>query len=85
VYAQAAAEELERFGIEYELSIVSAHRTPQKMYDYAHSAPDRGLKVLNGQEELLGTLHAKCCASSLGMPCVYLVKPSLVFNHLYFH
>jgi hypothetical protein len=43
---QAAAEELDRFGVQYELSIVSAHRTPQKMYDYAHSAPDRGLKVL---------------------------------------
>ncbi len=40
-----AAEQLEAFGIPYEITIVSAHRTPQKMFDYAKSAPDRGIKV----------------------------------------
>jgi len=41
-----AAEALEEFDIEYEIHIVSAHRTPEKMYEYAKSAVDNGLKVL---------------------------------------
>jgi 5-(carboxyamino)imidazole ribonucleotide mutase len=41
-----AADILEEFGIPFEVDIVSAHRTPQKMYDYAQSAADRGLQVL---------------------------------------
>ena len=41
-----AAKILDEFGVEYELSIVSAHRTPEKMYEYAKSARKRGLKVI---------------------------------------
>lgn len=43
---KAAAEKLESFGVPYEISIVSAHRTPQRMVRYAEEAKDRGLKVI---------------------------------------
>ncbi len=43
---QDAADFLTDLGIEFELDIVSAHRTPEKMYDYAKSAHKRGLKVI---------------------------------------
>ena len=38
-----AAQVLDEFGVEYELTVVSAHRTPDRMYEYAKSAKDRGL------------------------------------------
>ena len=41
-----AAETLEVLGVPYEKRIVSAHRTPQRLYDYATSAAGRGLKVI---------------------------------------
>lgn len=41
-----AAETLTTLGVSFEARIVSAHRTPQRLYDYAGSARDRGLKVL---------------------------------------
>lgn len=40
-----AAEVLEAFGVHYELTVVSAHRTPTRMYDYAQSAARRGVRV----------------------------------------
>lgn len=43
---QDAADILKAFGIEYEIDIVSAHRTPEKMFEYAKSAHQRGLKVI---------------------------------------
>ena len=43
---QEAADILKEFGISYEIDIVSAHRTPEKMVDYAKSAHSRGLKVI---------------------------------------
>jgi phosphoribosylaminoimidazole carboxylase len=43
---RAAAEVLEQFGVSFELTIVSAHRTPTRMYEYATSAVSRGLKVI---------------------------------------
>lgn len=43
---QEAANVLEEFGISYELTIVSAHRTPERMFDYAKNAAGRGLKVI---------------------------------------
>lgn len=43
---QPAAEVLEEFGVAYELEIVSAHRTPLKMVEYAQSARSRGLQVI---------------------------------------
>lgn len=43
---QDAADILTSFGIEYEINIVSAHRTPELMFDYAKNAHKRGLKVI---------------------------------------
>ena len=43
---QEAASVLKEFGVEYELTIVSAHRTPERMFEYARTAADRGIKVI---------------------------------------
>ena len=43
---QAAADILKEFGIAFELTVVSAHRTPERMFSYASSAQKRGLKVI---------------------------------------
>ncbi len=43
---QAAADMLKEFGIEYEINVVSAHRTPELMFDYAKKAHMRGIKVI---------------------------------------
>lgn len=43
---QEAANLLKEFGVAYELTIVSAHRTPERMFEYARTAVDRGLKVI---------------------------------------
>lgn len=43
---QEAAKMLEYFDITFELTVVSAHRTPQRMYDYAAKAHERGIKVI---------------------------------------
>ena len=43
---QDAADILKEFGISYEMNIVSAHRTPELMFDYAKNAHTRGLKVI---------------------------------------
>ncbi len=43
---QEAANVLDELGVPYEIDIVSAHRTPERMYDYAKSAAGRGLKVI---------------------------------------
>ncbi|RYY06756.1 MAG: AIR carboxylase family protein, partial [Alphaproteobacteria bacterium] len=41
-----AAETLDALDVAYETKVVSAHRTPQRLYDYATTAADRGLKVV---------------------------------------
>lgn len=43
---QAAADTLKEFGVENEVRVVSAHRTPDEMNEYAKTAKDRGLKVI---------------------------------------
>ena len=43
---QKAAKTLDDFGVPYEITIISAHRTPDKMIEYTRSAKERGLKVL---------------------------------------
>ena len=47
---KAAAEKLESFGVPYEISIVSAHRTPKRMISYAEEAKDRGPRNNPSQE-----------------------------------
>ena len=41
-----AADTLDQLGVPHERKIVSAHRTPRRLYDYAHSAKERGLKLV---------------------------------------
>lgn len=43
---QGARDALERFGIEYEFTVASAHRTPQRVHDWTTGARDRGLRVI---------------------------------------
>ena len=43
---QAAADVLKELKIDYELTVVSAHRTPERMVEYAKTARERGLKVI---------------------------------------
>ena len=67
-----AAEVLDELQVPYETKIVSAHRTPQRLYDYAKSAHDRGLKVIiagaGGAAHLPGMLAAKTTVPVLGVP-----------------
>ncbi|MCW8915246.1 MAG: 5-(carboxyamino)imidazole ribonucleotide mutase [Magnetovibrio sp.] len=67
-----AAETLEKLGVAYETKIVSAHRTPDRLYDYAKSAKDRGLKVIiagaGGAAHLPGMAAAMTPVPVLGVP-----------------
>lgn len=67
-----AADILEDFGIPFESKIVSAHRTPDRMFDYAKSARDRGLKVIiagaGGAAHLPGMVAAMTTLPVLGVP-----------------
>ncbi len=67
-----AAEMLEQFGVEYETKIVSAHRTPQLLADYASQAKARGLKVIiagaGGAAHLPGMAAAFTSLPVLGVP-----------------
>lgn len=69
---QAAAKILEEFGVTFELTIVSAHRTPEKMFDYARSAHERGLKVIiagaGGAAHLPGMVSALTPLPVIGVP-----------------
>ncbi|UGA54767.1 5-(carboxyamino)imidazole ribonucleotide mutase [Vibrio sp. VB16] len=67
-----AAEMLDLFGVPYETKVVSAHRTPQLLADYANSARERGLKVIiagaGGAAHLPGMAAAFTCLPVLGVP-----------------
>jgi len=67
-----AAEILDQFNIEYESKIVSAHRTPDNMYDYAENAKERGIKCIiagaGGAAHLPGMLASKTELPILGVP-----------------
>ena len=69
---KCAAEMLDRFGIHYETKIVSAHRTPDRLYKYAGSAAQRGLKVIiagaGGAAHLPGMAAAQTIVPVLGVP-----------------
>lgn len=68
----AAAEALEELGVQYELTVVSAHRTPERMYDYAKSAKARGLKVIiagaGGAAHLPGMVASLTSLPVIGVP-----------------
>ena len=67
-----AVEMLEEFGIPHEVKVVSAHRTPDLMFEYATSASERGLKVIiagaGGAAHLPGMVAAKTIVPVLGVP-----------------
>ncbi|WP_462158329.1 5-(carboxyamino)imidazole ribonucleotide mutase [Pseudoalteromonas sp. GB56] len=69
---QHAADMLDKFGVEYETKVVSAHRTPQLLADYASSAADRGIKVIiagaGGAAHLPGMAAAFTSLPVLGVP-----------------
>ena len=67
-----AAETLEALGVPYETRVVSAHRTPDRLFEYAGSAEARGLKVIiagaGGAAHLPGMAAAKTALPVLGVP-----------------
>lgn len=69
---QKAAEILKAFGVPYEARVVSAHRMPDEMFEYAATARDRGLACIiagaGGAAHLPGMLAAKCVVPVLGVP-----------------
>ncbi len=69
---QAAADILQSLGIPYELTIVSAHRTPERMFSYASSAKERGLKVIiagaGGAAHLPGMVASLTTLPVIGVP-----------------
>jgi 5-(carboxyamino)imidazole ribonucleotide mutase len=69
---RAAAEVLEALGVPHEVRIVSAHRTPDRMFAYAEAAAGRGLKAIiagaGGAAHLPGMLAAKTRLPVLGVP-----------------
>ncbi len=69
---QGAADMLKQFGVEYELTIVSAHRTPKRMSDYATQAADRGIRVIiagaGGAAHLPGMVASYTHLPVIGVP-----------------
>ena len=67
-----AAETLDQLGVAHETKVVSAHRTPKRLYDYAHSAKGRGVKVViagaGGAAHLPGMTASMTALPVLGVP-----------------
>lgn len=67
-----AADMLDEFGIEYEITIVSAHRTPDRMFEYARTARERGLKAIiagaGGAAHLPGMVASLTSLPVIGVP-----------------
>ena len=69
---KSATEMLEVFGVPYEVKVVSAHRTPDLMFEYAETAQARGLEVIiagaGGSAHLPGMVASKTIVPVLGVP-----------------
>jgi 5-(carboxyamino)imidazole ribonucleotide mutase len=69
---EAAAQMLDRLNIPYESRVVSAHRTPDRLFEYAENAAERGLACIiagaGGAAHLPGMLAAKTTVPILGVP-----------------
>ena len=69
---QEAAEILKELGVAYEMTVVSAHRTPERMFDYAKNAAARGLKVIiagaGGAAHLPGMVASITHLPVIGVP-----------------
>ena len=72
-----AAEMLDQLGVPYELTIVSAHRTPERLAEYAKNAAGRGIRVIiagaGGSAHLPGMVAAQTVLPVIGVTvCLYL-------------
>lgn len=69
---QDAADVLAELGVEYEITVVSAHRTPDRMFSYARAAADRGIKVIiagaGGAAHLPGMVASLTHLPVIGVP-----------------
>lgn len=69
---QDAADMLKQFGVSFEITVVSAHRTPEKMFNYAKDAYGRGIKVIiagaGGAAHLPGMVAAITTLPVIGVP-----------------
>ena len=69
---KSATDMLDELGITYEVKVVSAHRTPDLMFEYAETAQDRGLEVIiagaGGSAHLPGMVASKTIVPVLGVP-----------------
>ncbi len=69
---EKAVEMLKQFGVDYEVKIVSAHRTPELMFEYAKSAKERGIKVIiagaGGAAHLPGMVSSLTPLPVIGVP-----------------
>jgi len=69
---QDAADVFKEFGVEFEMTVVSAHRTPDRMFDYAKKAASRGLKVIiagaGGAAHLPGMVASITVLPVIGVP-----------------
>jgi 5-(carboxyamino)imidazole ribonucleotide mutase len=67
-----AADTLDALGVAHETKVVSAHRTPKRLYEYAHSAKDRGLRLIiagaGGAAHLPGMTASMTALPVLGVP-----------------
>jgi len=71
---RAATETLDELGVPYEVQVISAHRTPDLLFEYASSAAIRGLQVIiagaGGAAHLPGMISAKTTLPVLGVPVI---------------
>ena len=69
---EEAANVLNELGVAFEMTVVSAHRTPERMTEYAHTAKDRGIKVIiagaGGAAHLPGMIASMCVLPVIGVP-----------------
>lgn len=69
---EAAGQALDEFGVPYEVGVYSAHRTPQRMLDYASSAAERGIQVIiagaGGAAHLPGMVASATVLPVIGVP-----------------
>lgn len=69
---QKAADILKQFNVPFEIAVVSAHRTPARMMDYAHTATERGLKIIiagaGGAAHLPGMIASVTTLPVIGVP-----------------
>ncbi len=69
---QETAKVLEEFGVAYEITVCSAHRTPKRAHEYATSARERGLKVIiasaGGAAHLAGVMAGSTTLPVIGVP-----------------